>query len=47
MRNDSCEIEKAFQGAIRQCYSPYTSDPGKLEMGNFTPTFRKYTSEWA
>ena len=49
MRNDSCIIEPAFQGAIKKCFAPYSNDKEKLEMGTIWPypDFRKYSSEWA
>ena len=55
MKNNSCEIEKAFEGAIRVCYAPYTNDKEKLdtepfglgEYGLKYEMFRKHSSEWA
>ena len=54
MKNDSCEVVPAFQGAIRQCYAPYGANKTDgVETRTFFPKgragkeFRKYTSEWA
>ena len=51
MRNDSCEIEAAFSGAIKVCYAPYSNDKAKLDMSTFGlgifPEFRKHSAHSA
>ena len=54
MKNDSCMVEEAFAGAIRQCYAQYGANKTEgLETETFYPRgksvdeFRVYTSEWA
>ena len=54
MKNDSCQVESAFKGAIRQCYAQYSRNKTYgVENGTFFPRgkagkeFRKYSSEWA
>ena len=54
MKNDSCQVEPAFAGAIPTCFAPYGDNKTDgLEKKTFWPRgkakdeFRKYTSEWA
>ena len=54
MKNDSCQVEPAFAGAIPTCFAPYGENKTDgLEKKTFYPRgkakdeFRKYTSEWA
>ena len=53
MRNDSCTVEPAFQGAIRKCFAQYSANKSGVDNSTFFPRgkagkeFRKYSSEWA
>lgn len=50
MGNKSCEINKAFKGAILNCFAPYSDEDDKKDKGVFglgktsLETFRKHSS---